>query len=102
MEVVEDFDTLVEMSQLTTSALKNGLQMVFDLHYRFFEVQFLLDRCMKCKYELDSLIALYQEVYKNMQKFAEQSTVISFFTESSVSRSAMHFRSLEHSDNRKH
>jgi hypothetical protein len=50
-------------SQLTTSALKKGLQMVDDLVDHFFEIDHFMDRCLKFKCEMEAVMALYKEVY---------------------------------------
>jgi hypothetical protein len=46
------------MHQLTTSALKKGLQMANDLVASLFEVDNFTERSLKCKCKIKSVIAL--------------------------------------------
>jgi len=59
--------TLTERPQLTISALERGLGMVDDF----------IDHFVKFKHETDAVMALYREVYQDMQKQAEQLRVTS-------------------------
>lgn len=49
----ESSDTVVDRPQLTTSALKKGLQVVDDLVHNFFEVNHLIGRCLKLQHDME-------------------------------------------------
>jgi len=51
----------------------------------FFEGNYFMDWCLKFGQMIEVVMASYKEVYKDMQKMAEQSKITSFFTKSSVS-----------------
>jgi hypothetical protein len=50
----EDSETVVQRPQLTTGALKKGLQMVSDLVVHLFEVEDFVERRMKFKHTIEA------------------------------------------------
>jgi len=50
-----------------------------------FEGNYFMDWCLKFGHMIEVVMASYKEVYKDMQKMAEQLKITSFFTKSSVS-----------------
>jgi hypothetical protein len=43
----------------------------------FFDVDLFMDRCPKFKPEMDAVLVLYKEMYKNVQKGINQSVITS-------------------------
>jgi hypothetical protein len=58
----EDSDAVVERPPLTTSALKECLQMVNNLTLLSFEVDHFMDKCLNSKHKLEAVMARYKEV----------------------------------------
>jgi hypothetical protein len=56
-EYEEECDSVVERCELTSSALKRGLQIVGDLVDHFVEADSFLDRCVRVKHKMDAVIA---------------------------------------------
>uniref|UniRef100_UPI0035902DA6 tigger transposable element-derived protein 1-like n=1 Tax=Myxine glutinosa TaxID=7769 RepID=UPI0035902DA6 len=75
-----DSEGIVERPQLTISTVKKGLQMADDLVDHLFEVDHFMERCLKLKREMDTVMAPSKEVYKDMQTKAKQMKITSFFT----------------------
>jgi hypothetical protein len=50
----------VERPQLTTSALKKGLEIEDDLLDNFFEAVHFMDMCLKFKHKLKAVIAPHE------------------------------------------
>jgi hypothetical protein len=59
----EDSYAVVERPELTASAVKKYLQLV-DV----FEVDHLMNKCLKFKHKMEDVMASYREVYEDMQK----------------------------------
>ena len=92
-------DPIVERPQLTSSARKKGLQIGNDQVHYVFEINHLMDKCLKFKHAIETVITPYKEMYKDMQKKAEHLKMTPFFIKSSVSPSAMHSMPSDHHDN---
>ena len=58
----EDWDAVEERPQLTTSALKEVLQMVNDLTVLFFEDSHFMDKCLNSKHKVAAGMTLCKEV----------------------------------------
>lgn len=67
----EDSDAVVERPQLTSSALKEVLQMVNDLNVLYFEVNHFMDKCLNCKHKVETGMAVNKEVYRGHAKQGE-------------------------------
>jgi hypothetical protein len=63
----EDSDAVVKRSQLITSALQEGLQMMYDISH-VFEVDHFMDTGLKFEHEMEAVMAQLKEDYKDMQK----------------------------------
>jgi hypothetical protein len=59
--------------------------MADDLVDHFSEAYYFMDTCMKFKYEMEAITASHKKGYEHMQKNANWSQNISFFTKYSVS-----------------
>jgi hypothetical protein len=70
----------VQRPWLTTRALMQGLQMAHELVNHFFEVGHLMNRFLIFNCEKEAVMASYKEVYKDMQKMAEQSKITSLLS----------------------
>lgn len=55
----QDSDAVVKRPQLSSSALKKGLQMADDLVSNVFEVNHFINRCLKIKYKMEAVTAHY-------------------------------------------
>lgn len=66
--------------------------------YHFFEVDCFIDRCLKFKHRLEAVMVLYKMEYRDVQEKVKQLKISSFFTNYSVSHSAMNCASLNHLD----
>jgi hypothetical protein len=67
----EDSDTIVDRAQLTTSAMKKGLQMVDDSADDFCASDHFTDWCLKFKHEMWALMAPYKLVCKDRHKVGQ-------------------------------
>jgi PHD/YefM family antitoxin component YafN of YafNO toxin-antitoxin module len=90
---------VVERPQLPITALKKGFQMVYDLDHHLFETNHFMHRCLKFKHKTPTVMMIYKEVYKAMQKKAEHLKITPSFIKSSVSHSAMHSMPFYRHDN---
>ena len=87
--------TLVEMPHLSISAWRRCLQMGVRLGHQFLEVNYSIDKCLKCMHELEGIMSPCKEVYKNTQK-TKQSKNTSFFSKSFVPSSGICSLSFDH------
>jgi len=63
----------VQRQQLTTSDLKKALQLANDIVNHFAEIGCFMDTCLILKHEMETLIAPYKDMYKDMQKMKQSS-----------------------------
>jgi hypothetical protein len=69
-------EVVVERPQLTAKALKKGIHCGW-LSQLYFDVDHCMDRCPKFKPEMDAVLVLYKEMYKDVQKRINQSEITS-------------------------
>ena len=55
-----------------------------------FEANYFMDRCLTLDHEMETVMAIFSKVYKDMQKKAKQLIITCSFSKSSVYSSAMH------------
>jgi len=84
---------------MTSSALKKCFQIGYDQVCYVFKINHFMDKCLKFKHEIETVITPYKEMYKDMQKKGEHLKMAPFFIMSSVSPSAMHSMPSDHHDN---
>jgi len=81
--------------KIPTRVLNKGLQLAENLVYHFFVDEKFMNRCLKFKHKTETVMAQYKKVYTRTR----QCQVTSSLTKSSVSPSAMHSASFDHSGN---
>jgi hypothetical protein len=57
-----DSNAVVERPQLTSSSLKEVLQMVIDLTVLFYEVTHFMDKCLNSRHKVEDGMVLNKEV----------------------------------------
>lgn len=56
------------------SDLKEALQLANDVVSHFSEISCFMDRCLIFKHEMETLIAPYKDIHKDMQKMIQSSS----------------------------